>query len=515
MMKKRLAVFGMDGSRLDVVKKWVDIGYLPTIKKIIEKGVSGEIKSLLPGPHSFSAWTSFATGTNPGKHGLCYPVVPDFKNQKLQFINSTHIKNKKIWNYLSEDGKVVGIMDLPILYPVEPLNGIMVSSWGTPALESEYTYPGDIKHIMDNFEAGTIANCYERSNQALNNLYRATNQKFNSIKWFFNNYDWDFFANDFIEPELLHHLYSPYLDITHEQYNPNYETIIRDYYIKMDKFFAEILQMYPELNIIIMSDHGHCANKEYVYVNNILAKYDFFYKSKINVSQKNKVYHGIIKQLTNLYLQIPISVKKEFNKLIPKFFADKVKHKKTLDINWDKSIAFCLQLGMVYINRSYGDIQNGKISVEDTTHKVFEALKNDEIMKTKVRGLYLKKDLFNGQNQDTLPDIVIDFYDDYKINTGTPENIFSEKIKSNQPTSHTMDAMFLAYGPEFKEGLKIKGRSIMDIMPTIMHFFNLHIPKEVDGVIMKEIFKKFEDNKIKVKGREELILNQAIKGVRI
>lgn len=514
-MKTRLAIFGLDGARYDLIEKWVNQGYLPTFQKIIEKGVSGSVKTVLPGPHSFSAWTSFATGKNPGKHGLCYPVVPDFENKKLKFIDSSDIKVKKIWNYLSEANKIVGVMDLPILYPVESVNGIMVSSWGTPALESEYTYPSEIKPIMDKFEAGTIANCYERSNKALKNLYKATDKKFDSIRWFFNNYDWDFFVNEFIGTELLHHLYSPFLDILHHQYNPNFETIVRDYYIKLDSFFKEIIERYPDIHIILMSDHGFCTNKEYIYVNNILEKNGLFIKKTETTNQKHQLYHYIINQLTKLFLLIPFSVKNNVSKFLPKFLIKKIKHKKTLNVNWDKSLAMCQQMGMIYINRANEKIKNGELSVENVTQQVFECLKKDDFLKDKIRNLYTKQDLFSGENQENLPDIVLDLKEDYKTNTSTPLNKFQDRINIHIPTRHTINALFMAYGPAFKQGIKIENHIIMDIMPTILYLFNHPIPKDVDGKIMEKIFKDFDGSKIQVKEKEEELLDSAIKNIKI
>jgi predicted AlkP superfamily phosphohydrolase/phosphomutase len=513
-MKPRLAVFGLDGARFDLVQKWVSEGYLPTIKNMISGGAAGSVKTVLPGPHSFPAWTSFATGKNPGKHGLCYPIVPDFENRKLKFLDSTANKEKKIWNYLSEAGKVVGVMDLPILYPVESVNGIMVSSWGTPALESEYTYPKNIKQIMDKFEAWTIPNCYERSKKALDNLYKATDKKFKSIYWFFDNYDWDFFVNEFVGTELLHHLYSPFLNPTHHQYNPKYEFIIRDYYTKLDRFFARLLERYPGLNIILMSDHGFCTNKEYIYVNNILEKYGLFVKHAEFEERKNWMYHKTISALTKIFLVLPPSLKRGVSAIIPKGIAKRIKHEMTINMDWNESIAFCQYMGMIYINKACRRIRSGELSVADAVKQVVSVLKHDPYLKGKYLGIYTKEELFQGDKVNQQPDIILDLKEDYDTSNKTPKDKLGDKIMSKLPTRHTIDALFIAYGPMFKKGVKPKNRTIMDIMPTILYGFGLPIPKDIDGTIMKEIFNKFSASKIKFKGKEESALDAAIMDIK-
>lgn len=514
-MKKRLAIFGLDGARLDVIQKWISQGYLPTIEKMINNGSSGSVKTVLPGPHSFSAWTSFATGTNPGKHGATFPVVPDFKNKRLSFVDSTYIKNKKIWNYLSDAGKVVGVMDLPILYPVEEVNGIMVSSWGTPALESDYTYPKELRKEMDTFNANLLPNCYERNQASLDSLYEMTDKRFKSIKWFFEKYDWDFFVNEFIGTEMLHHIYSPFLDKKHHQYRPHFEKAVRDYYIKLDSFFKEIMDEHPDINIILMSDHGFCPTSEYIYINNILEKYNLFTRKTEMNDLKNEFYHFIVNNLTKAYLHTPNTIKRIFANLTPQFIAKKIKHNKTLNADWDTSLSLCLPMGMIYVNKACKQVLEEKVKINDISNRIIDSLKNDPFLKDKIRGIYKKEELFGGKELESLPDVIIDLKDEYRASNSTPLGKINERIDSVMSSNHTIDALFIAHGPDFKKGVKIENKSIMDITPTILYMFDVFIPAETDGKIMDEILVGFNKSKIISNSFEKEILNKAIINIRL
>lgn len=65
----RVMVIGLDGATLDLVRPWAESGYLPTFARLMKEGASGQLRSTTP-PVTGPAWSSFATGKNPGKHGF-------------------------------------------------------------------------------------------------------------------------------------------------------------------------------------------------------------------------------------------------------------------------------------------------------------------------------------------------------------------------------------------------------------------------------------------------------------
>ena len=51
-----------------------------------------------------------------------------------------------------------------------------------------------------------------------------------------------------------------------------------------------------------------------------------------------------------------------------------------------------------------------------------------------------------------------------------------------------MEGILMVYGEEVNNKSTIKG-TVLDIAPTILHLFNLPIPNNIDGKILKKIFK--------------------------
>ena len=125
------------------------IAVLPTLEKITKNGTYGVLKSLIP-PVTGGVWLALATGRNPGKTGII-----DFLNRKgdkfkLYPVTSNDFIGISIWDYISESGKKVGIINYPMLYPSYEINGFMISGVGAPA-NGRITYPPSlIDEIKEN-----------------------------------------------------------------------------------------------------------------------------------------------------------------------------------------------------------------------------------------------------------------------------------------------------------------------------------------------------------------------------
>jgi len=74
----KVFIFGIDGATFDLIRPWAEEGHLPNFARLMKEGSWGELASV-PNMRSPAAWTSFITGTNPGKHGIYefYEPVPD------------------------------------------------------------------------------------------------------------------------------------------------------------------------------------------------------------------------------------------------------------------------------------------------------------------------------------------------------------------------------------------------------------------------------------------------------
>ncbi|MCK4831862.1 MAG: alkaline phosphatase family protein, partial [Anaerolineales bacterium] len=141
MTKHRILVLGVDGATFDLIEPWAAAGYLPNFARLMAGGVHGELESTLP-PVTSPAWPSFMTGCNPGKHGVFDFIRP--QGDGFGLVNSTSIRQPTIWQILSDAGLKVGVMNVPVTFPAQPVNGFMITGLLSPARGGDVCYPADL-----------------------------------------------------------------------------------------------------------------------------------------------------------------------------------------------------------------------------------------------------------------------------------------------------------------------------------------------------------------------------------
>ncbi len=172
------------------------------------------------------------------------------------------------------------------------------------------------------------------------------------------------------------------------------------------------------------------------------------------------------------------------------------------DINWSKTVAYTIgsigSYGLIYINRKgrepNGIVRDGK-EYEQLRNRIkvdIKQLKDERSKEEIVDIVYKKEDIYWGDFLDLAPDLIVQWkkleYVTYLYLTG------GGKIVKNNPSTrssfHRKNGIFFAKGPNIEEGKRIKNASILDITPLILHMFNLPIPRDMDGRVLKEIFKE-------------------------
>ncbi len=73
---QRLVILGFDGMDPQLAGRWMREGRLPNLKRLADQGGMYPLATT-PSPESPTAWASFATGTNPGKHNIYDFLVRD------------------------------------------------------------------------------------------------------------------------------------------------------------------------------------------------------------------------------------------------------------------------------------------------------------------------------------------------------------------------------------------------------------------------------------------------------
>ena len=152
---KRFVVLGLDGLDPDLVEKWMNEGHMPNFKKLSESGGFHRLRTTFPAV-SPVAWSSFMTGSNPGRHNI-YDFLSRNKKSYLPELSSAYIgsatktiklgkytiplgkpeirllrKSKPFWVVLGENGVSSSVLRVPITFPPEKFKGVSLSGMCVP-----------------------------------------------------------------------------------------------------------------------------------------------------------------------------------------------------------------------------------------------------------------------------------------------------------------------------------------------------------------------------------------------
>ena len=174
--KQKLVILGFDGMDPRLVQRWMDEGKLPNLKKLAQRGSGVRALGTTHSPESPTAWASFATGVNAGKHNIYDFLIRDTSTY-LPDLGMVHFEPPRfILNYIPISRPVVqsirggtsfwvtagkagvrsSMLTVPVTFPPEQVpNGELLSGLPLP----------DIRRTMGTFYYfGTDLSRYEEGN---------------------------------------------------------------------------------------------------------------------------------------------------------------------------------------------------------------------------------------------------------------------------------------------------------------------------------------------------------------
>ncbi len=504
----RLMVIGLDGATFDIITPMVKAGRLPTLAKLMSEGAWGNLRSTIL-PVTPPAWSSFMTGKNPGKHGVFgfFTNKPD--TYETELTTSLSIKAKKIWDYLDENEKVC-LIDIPLTYPPQAINGHMISGLPVPSEESIFTYPPElhtelIREIGDYVIDKQLRMLAKgRNMDALKHLYAYTEMRFNAMKYLLKSKGpFDFFMLVLRGTDFIGHAAFKYFDKDYAKKHPGecdkFGDMIYQFYEKVDSYLAEILQLKgDDCNLLVMSDHGMGQLKKFFYINRWLRQETFLELKKY--PKIRKIGYGLKKKkLRNILEKNGLS----FFKVLTPGFLQKLniyyvslheKHPSSV-INWKKTRAYANLTwtdGILKINLK-GREKEGGVEQKD-----YDNVCNELVLKLKnivdpetgekiMEAVHRRDEIYSGPYTKDSPDIIALTRD---INYAYRVSIYGDELfetpQDPEPATHRMNGICIMNGPDIKNGIKLNGTSIMDLAPTILYLMGHKIPEDMDGKIITE-----------------------------
>lgn len=432
---KKLLVVGWDGVPFSLVERMISEGGLKSLSRVSSSGSIRKMNSVIP-TVSGAAWASFMTGMDPSGHGIYGFIEREPNSYDIYIPNAANLKARTVFDYLSEAGKRVVVLNVPVTYPPQEVNGILVSGFLAPDLKRG-TYPPEVADKLEQIGYVIDVDSWQARDDRdgfLSSLENALAKRLEAALHFMETEEWDFFMVHFMDTDRLNHFF--WKDFV--EGHPTYADAFQSFYKKLDDALGKLVDAAArkgDTDVIVLSDHGFTS-----------------IKSEVNLTA----------YLENEgYLQFKSQTPEDLNDMSP------------------SSRAYSLIPGRIYLNLK-GREPHGSVTEGGQSKKLLEELKQRLMELTSpetgdrvIEQVLTRDELYKGPDLNEAPDMVAVPALGYDLKAGIGlKDVFST---GHIQGMHTFDDAFIATNAgEIDDSGTL---NITDLMPAILEFFGLPIPE--------------------------------------
>jgi predicted AlkP superfamily phosphohydrolase/phosphomutase len=505
---KKIMLIGLDGVPLNIIRRWSESGHLPTLRRLMDGGAVGQLRSTIP-PTSGPSWSSFVTGMNPGKTGIYDFLYRKEGTYHFPPVNTTQRGGTSVWRYLSNAGYRLGVLNMPMSYPVEQIDGFMVSGWMTPYAANDYIHPPELAAELER-EVGdyriypTETFTESRKESFLKATYDLLDMRTRTALYLAQTKPWDVFMAIFFDTDRFLHQLWHYLDSDHpwRSDGEDREWIVRDYFHKVDQSISQLLeQADQETLVILLSDHGMGQANNFIVLNNWLLdsgllclKRDPWTRLKEFVFRRGFTLRNAHQVADRLHL----ARQAEY---VAGYFVDhllKIAFLSFLDVDWSQSRAYSFgrHLGSVYVNvkgrEPEGIVEPGAEyeAVRDEIERLAYEFRDPRTGRKLIGQVLRREEVYSGPHFDRAPDLILRPKKPSDIFFGLADFGHRETVSTVYRYSgmHRDYGMLIMNGPGIRQGSTVENAAIHDIAPTILHTMGLPVPADMDGRVLTDAF---------------------------
>ncbi|MCI0492458.1 MAG: alkaline phosphatase family protein [Planctomycetes bacterium] len=505
----QVLIVGLDGATFDLMLPWIEEGRLPHLARLLQGGSHSRLESTIP-PITPCAWSSFMTGKNPGKHGLFDFVEPDLDGHGFRFTNASFRDGETLWGCLSRHGRRVGVVNVPMTYPPEPVNGFLISGLDTPHEYSPFMYPIEIRHELK--EAGI---CYridqqhlgnmrtnDRRRQQLLDIIEAESSRTRAFRHLSDLRPCDFRMIVYGATDQVQHHFWHYMDPAHDKHDPaganEYRHAIRDTYQQIDRHVGQLLEESGDDTIVIvMSDHGFGKTSNVrLRLNQVLRDaglLEFVEAERDSVLRRTAGWlDGILRST------LSSDVKRTLAGLFPRLrvWFENLDEAK---IDWNRTAAYVHEAyrssPAIWLNGGLAGDQDAN-DLRRQVANLLTALVDTASGERVINNCYFPREIYDGPHTSRAPDVLPSWWEDgFLLDQSMPLRGARPNVeRSTSPIqggvefagSHRLDGVFIASGGPLRPGFGFKNAQIIDVAPTVLYLMGIPIPDDMDGRVLTE-----------------------------
>lgn len=492
----KVLIVSFDGGVWSNLLPLAESGIMPNLNKLLKSGVHTNLESTIP-PVTPPAWTAFMTGCNPAKSGVFDFYEYQKESYKPTLTTSKSINVPTLWKILSDNGLKVGIIDVPINYPPQEVNGFIISGWERPTNKKVFTHPSELGNKLIE-KLGDYPICLRTFDKQgtkdfdfINNLIEITKKVGDAALWLLETEPTDFFMVHFQTTDIIQHSF--WHQIATFDFTSSDPAIsqIWEFYRCLDKYLGDIrARLDNEELFLLVSDHGFGPVKRRMAVNAWLIENGYLNLKKDISTQFQTTIKGTAIKMVNkvdALARLKNRIKKrneeslEQRIIVPRASHDPIDYKESKAFSSIGAVCGTIQINL--IGREIEGIvtkQEAELLKTEIIQKLSN-IKDPMSGKPFVKAVYRKEEIYRGNAIEKIPDLIIVPNDGFYFFGGTQEK---DLFHDAHPLSH---GNHLPHGILLIDGLGTSTFNlsslprIIDMAPTILDAYGLKIPEYMDG----------------------------------
>ena len=488
----RVVVVGLDGATWSIIRPLVEQGYLPTLAALLSHSGWATLRSVQP-PLSPPAWTSFMTGANPGKTRI-FDFIGRAPDGGFRLVNGQWRALPSLWRLLSDAGYRVGVINVPMTYPPEPVNGVLIAGMDAPVKDRAIGHPPDIDHRLRKAGISYRVDVHpsrlirQSPQRYLTTYVREVNrvaQEHGAVaRWIWDRWEPDFLMVTFVNTDRIGHAAGKFLrDVIEGRPVSEAHPIVATYRTA-DAELGRLLDVVGEdVTLIVMSDHGFQPYDEVFNLNYWLKEQGWL------ALDERKLRPSRWGPLAPLWQRLQYKIRGYGHQNLLEraaFFRA---------IDWSRTRAYSFgAFGSIFVNvrgrDPQGIVESGAEydHILQTLSEQLLDLRHPRDGKPIIRSVRRADEVYSGPYVSLGPDLLLEtspgFFirnalDEYRPQLVYPAGRYGQRSLEHTGMHHP-DGILLMKGPGIRPGHHPQAH-ILDLMPTILALYGLPVPSYVDG----------------------------------
>jgi predicted AlkP superfamily phosphohydrolase/phosphomutase len=458
---------------------------------MIDTGACADMISTIP-PLTAPALAGFFTGLNPDNTG-----ITGFLNRKGDLISFDDISHPTIWDHLSSAGIRSCVVGLRLTYPPRKIDGIMLSGGLLRSKGNDYIQPVEYLNRTYGFhpEPGT----YPEMDRALKKGHMAdparltdelidlTRKQFAIFCDLEKSERFPFSLFWIENTDLLQHF------CWHEP-----DQVMRLYEC-IDSLIADFLGTNPGNNLLIMSDHGfHDVPGISFNINSWLREQGYLRSARLTPA-------GMVRGAAKRVASLITAGMLPYTKRRLRMFTERILSRPDR-IRQDRPVVpplpACAVRDRFRVNeaRAYAPVTWGislgpdaDDSREDSITELIARMQDfrDPDGNRVFTLISRKQDMYSGEYVGEMPDLLFLVDSRFQVETLVRRRSFTP-YRHGQSTTGSHDQAYhgimIAFGPDIDTSAASARIRIIDFLPTILSYFGVPYPAEIDGTSRAALF---------------------------